>query len=406
MMNIEETYKIMTKGAADHTSEEEIKEKLKKVDKENRPLRIKLGLDPSAPDIHLGHAVVLRKIRQLQDLGHEAIIIIGDFTGMIGDPTGKSKTRKPLSKEQVLENAQTYQDQIFKVINKDQTTVRYNSEWLNALNFKDVIELASKCTVARMLERDDFSNRYKNQQSISLHEFFYPLMQAYDSVAIKADVELGGTDQTFNINMGRNIQRDFNQDPQITLFMPLLEGTDGVEKMSKSLGNYIGIDDDATTMYTKVMKIPDNMIIKYYELCTDLHPDKIEEIKNRLDNNENPRDIKMELALEITRLYHSEEEAIKAEENFKTLFQKQQATEDTVELEFDSTSENITSAVLDSILSSGEYKSKAEIKRLLQQGAMKINGERIDSFENISDKDGDIILQIGKGRFYKLVASK
>lgn len=405
-MNIEETYKIMTKGAADHTSEEEIKEKLKKVDKENRPLRIKLGLDPSAPDIHLGHAVVLRKIRQLQDLGHEAIIIIGDFTGMIGDPTGKSKTRKPLSKEQVLENAQTYQDQIFKVINKDQTTVRYNSEWLNALNFKDVIELASKCTVARMLERDDFSNRYKNQQSISLHEFFYPLMQAYDSVAIKADVELGGTDQTFNINMGRNIQRDFNQDPQITLFMPLLEGTDGVEKMSKSLGNYIGIDDDATTMYTKVMKIPDNMIIKYYELCTDLHPDKIEEIKNRLDNNENPRDIKMELALEITRLYHSEEEAIKAEENFKTLFQKQQATEDTVELEFDSTSENITSAVLDSILSSGEYKSKAEIKRLLQQGAMKINGERIDSFENISDKDGDIILQIGKGRFYKLVASK
>ncbi len=405
-MNIEETYKIMTKGAADHTSEEEIKEKLKKVDKENRPLRIKLGLDPSAPDIHLGHAVVLRKIRQLQDLGHEAIIIIGDFTGMIGDPTGKSKTRKPLSKEQVLENAQTYQDQIFKVINKEQTTVRYNSEWLNALNFKDVIELASKCTVARMLERDDFSNRYKNQQSISLHEFFYPLMQAYDSVAIKADVELGGTDQTFNINMGRNIQRDFNQDPQITLFMPLLEGTDGVEKMSKSLGNYIGIDDDATTMYTKVMKIPDNMIIKYYELCTDLHPDKIEEIKNRLDNNENPRDIKMELALEITRLYHSEEEAIKAEENFKTLFQKQQATEDTVELEFDSTSENITSAVLDSILSSGEYKSKAEIKRLLQQGAMKINGERIDSFENISDKDGDIILQIGKGRFYKLVASK
>ena len=405
-MNIEETYKIMTKGAADHTSEEEIKEKLKKVDKENRPLRIKLGLDPSAPDIHLGHAVVLRKIRQLQDLGHEAIIIIGDFTGMIGDPTGKSKTRKPLSKEQVLENAQTYQDQIFKIINKNQTTVKYNSEWLNALNFKDVIELASKCTVARMLERDDFSNRYKNQQSISLHEFFYPLMQAYDSVAIKADVELGGTDQTFNVNMGRNIQRDYNQDPQITLFMPLLEGTDGVEKMSKSLGNYIGIDDDATTMYTKVMKIPDNMIIKYYELCTDLHPDKIDVIKERLENDENPRDIKMELALEITRLYHSEEDALKAEENFKTLFQKQQATEDTIELEFDSTSENITSAVLDSILSSGEYKSKAEIKRLLQQGAMKINGERVDSFENILNIKDDIILQIGKGKFYKLVSSK
>ena len=228
-MDIDETIKIMLKGSAEHTSVEDIKEKLKSVEKENRPLRIKLGLDPSAPDIHLGHAVVLRKIRQLQELGHEAIIIIGDFTGMIGDPTGKSKTRKPLTREQVVENAKTYEKQIFKILLEEKTTVKFNSEWLGKMTFGDVIDLSSKCTVARMLERDDFKNRYENQQPIAVHEFFYPLMQAYDSVAIKADIELGGTDQIFNVLMGRNIQKDFGQEPQVTLFMPILEGIDGVE---------------------------------------------------------------------------------------------------------------------------------------------------------------------------------
>lgn len=402
-MNIEETIKIMLKGAAEHTDVKEIEEKLKEIEKENRPIRIKLGLDPSAPDIHLGHAVVLRKIRQLQDLGNEAIIIIGDFTGMIGDPTGKSKTRKQLSREQVEANAKTYQEQIFKIIDKNKTTVRFNSEWLGEMNFRDVIELCAKCTVARILERDDFKNRFENKQSISVHEFFYPLMQAYDSVAIKADIELGGTDQVFNVLMGRNIQKDYGQSPQITLFMPLLEGIDGVEKMSKSLGNYIGVNEDANTMYTKVMKIPDNMIIKYYELCTDVHPDEIAKIKQRFLNGENPRDIKMELAKEITTLYHSKEEAEKAEENFKTAFQKQEAPENTKEIIIERNTDNLGNSLLDGIMTTGEYKSKGELRRLFEQGAVKINGEKITDIKTITKLESGTILQIGKGKFYKLV---
>ena len=264
-MNIEETMKIMLKGAENYTDVKEIKEKLEKVQKENRPLTIKLGLDPSAPDIHLGHAVVLRKMKQLQDLGHQVVLIIGDFTGMIGDPTGKSKTRNQLTKEQVEENAKTYQEQILKILDPEKTTVKFNSEWLGKLNFRDIIQLSCNTTVARMLERDDFQKRYTSNQPIALHEFFYPLMQGYDSVAIKSDLELGGTDQTFNILMGRNIQKDYGQDPQITLFMPLLEGLDGVNKMSKSLGNYIGINEDANTMYEKAMKIPDELIMRPYD---------------------------------------------------------------------------------------------------------------------------------------------
>lgn len=402
-MNIEETIKIMLKGAAEHTDVKEIEEKLKEIEKENRPIRIKLGLDPSAPDIHLGHAVVLRKIKQLQDLGNEAIIIIGDFTGMIGDPTGKSKTRKQLSREQVEANAKTYQEQIFKIIDKNKTTVRFNSEWLGKMNFRDVIELCAKCTVARILERDDFKNRFENKQSISVHEFFYPLMQAYDSVAIKADIELGGTDQVFNVLMGRNIQKDYGQSPQITLFMPLLEGIDGVEKMSKSLGNYIGVNEDADTMYTKVMKIPDNMIIKYYELCTDVHPDEIAKIKQRFLNGENPRDIKMELAKEITTLYHSKEEAEKAEENFKTAFQKQEAPENAKEITIERNVDNLGNSLLDGIMTTGEYKSKGELRRLFEQGAVKINGEKITDIKTITKLESGTILQIGKGKFYKLV---
>ena len=402
-MNIDDTIKIMLKGVADHTAIDEIKEKLKKIDSENRPMRIKLGLDPSAPDIHLGHAVVLRKMKQLQDLGHQVIIIIGDFTGMIGDPTGKSKTRNQLTKEQVEENAKTYQEQIFKILNPEQTTVRYNSEWFEKMNFRDVIELSAKCTVARILERDDFKNRYETGKPISVHEFFYPLMQAYDSVQIEADLELGGTDQTFNVLMGRNIQKDFDQAPQITLFMPLLEGTDGVEKMSKSLGNYIGINEDATTMYTKVMKVPDELIIKYYELCTDVHPDDIDKIKARLDAGENPRDIKMELAKEITKLYHTEDEAEKAEGSFKSAFQKQVAPEDTPEVSFLNNSENIANNLIDTILSTGKYPSKGEIKRLFAQGAVKIDGERVENINSITSIENGTILQIGKGNFYKIV---
>lgn len=399
-MDIENTIKIMLKGAANYTDVEEIKAKLKKVEEEKRPLNIKLGLDPSAPDIHLGHAVVLRKIKQLQDLGHQATIIIGDFTGMIGDPTGKSKTRKPLTKEQVEENAETYKEQIFKILDKDKTTVRYNSEWLGNMNFRNVIELAAKCTVARILERDDFKKRYESNQSISVHEFFYPLMQGYDSVAIESDLELGGTDQTFNVLMGRNIQKDYGKEVQLTLFMPLLEGIDGVQKMSKSLGNYIGVNEEPNIMYEKVMKIPDNMIIKYYNLCTDLHPDVITEIERRLAQGENPRNVKMELAHEITKLYHSEEEANKAEKHFKTAFQKQEAPEDVEEIYLE-TGENCSDELLNKLLEISKYTSKSEIKRLFTGGAVKINNEKVTDFKNLSLDDNSII-QLGKGCFYKI----
>lgn len=401
-MNIEETIKIMLKGAENYTDIKDIEEKLKKVEEENRPLRIKLGLDPSAPDIHIGHAVVLRKIRQLQNLGHTAIIIIGDFTGMIGDPTGKSKTRKQLSKEEVEKNAETYKKQVFKILDPEKTIVKFNSEWLGKLNFRDVIELASKVTVARMLERDDFQKRYTSNQPIALHEFFYPLMQGYDSFAIKADIELGGTDQTFNVLMGRNIQKDFGQDQQITLFMPLLEGLDGVNKMSKSLGNYIGVDEEANAMYEKVMKIPDDMIIKYYNLCTDIHPDEVKKIEERLKNGENPRDIKMELAKEITRLYHNEIDAKNAEEHFKTAFQKQEAPQDIPEFKLNSL-EDIGNTLIEAIMQSGKYKSKGELKRLFKQGAVKINGEKVADYEKIDNLKDENIIQIGKGNFYKIV---
>jgi len=402
-MDIQNTLKIMLKGAADHTDTAEIIKKLEKIAQENRPMRIKLGLDPSAPDIHLGHAVVLRKIKQLQDLGHEAIIIIGDFTGMIGDPTGKSKTRKQLTREQVEANAQTYKTQIFKILDPEKTTVKFNSEWLEPLNFRDIINLASHSTVARMLERDDFQKRYTTQQPIAVHEFFYPLMQAYDSVAIRADLELGGNDQVFNILMGRNIQKAYGQEAQITLFMPLLEGTDGVEKMSKSLGNYIGVNEPANVIYEKVMKIPDNMIIKYYELATDVHPDAIEIIKKRLAEGENPRDIKMELALEITTLYHSKEAALSAQEHFKTAFQQGVAPDDAIVLTLNPETPDIGFALVDALMSTGAYKSKSDVRRLFQQGAVKINNERApQDLKAINALPAGSIIQVGKGTFYKI----
>ena len=279
MISAKEQLRIITKGASMVVNEEELLKKLENSVANDRPLNVKFGMDPSAPDIHLGHAVLLRKVRQMQELGHRVTIVIGDFTGKIGDPTGKSKTRNALSSEQVMENAKTYCDQIFNIIDRDKCDVRFNSEWLSKLNFEDVIKLASTTTVARMLERDDFTNRYDNNIPISLHEFFYPLMQAYDSVAINADIELGGTDQTFNVLMGRNLQKHFGKEQQVAIFMPLLEGIDGVEKMSKSLGNYIGIDEPAKVCFKKVMEIPDNMIIKYFELATDVHPDDICKIK-------------------------------------------------------------------------------------------------------------------------------
>lgn len=401
-MDIENTVKILLSGSAEHSKVEEIEEKLDKVKKENRPLRIKLGLDPSAPDIHLGHCVVLRKIRQLQDLGHEAIIIIGDFTGMIGDPTGKSKTRRALTREEVLKNAQTYQEQIFKVLDKSKTVIKFNSEWLEKLSLKDVVFLTSKCTVAKMLEREDFKNRYTNRQSICIHEFLYPLMQGYDSVAIGADIEFGGTDQIFNVLMGRSIQRDYGQDSQLTVFFPILEGIDGKNKMSKSLGNYIGVSDEANDMYVKVMKVPDDLIIKYFTLCTDLHPDKIVEIEKNIKNGENPRNVKMDLAFEITALYHGQDEARKAQEYFETVYQKEEIPEDVEVIEVNMVSESEGVNLIDAIAKTGDFKSRSDIRRIFTQKGAKINGEMVDDIKKISNLTSGQIVQLGKNRFYKI----
>ncbi|MEG2788147.1 MAG: tyrosine--tRNA ligase [Romboutsia sp.] len=398
MKNIDEQIKIISKGVDEIIGLEDLKNKLEKCQKENKPLTVKLGLDPSAPDIHLGHTVVLRKMKQLQDLGHKVVIIIGDFTGKIGDPTGKSKARKALSTEQVLQNAKTYEEQILKVLDKEKTDVVFNSQWLSKLSFEDAIGLASTITVARMLEREDFKNRYENQTPISLHEFFYPLMQGFDSVEIKADIELGGTDQRFNVLMGRALQKEFNQDPQATIFMPLLEGLDGQDKMSKSLGNYIGIDEKAAVMYEKAMTIPDELIIKYFELVTDIHPDVVDSIKKDLDEDKvNPRDIKMRLAKEIVTLYHGEAEANNAENRFKEVFQKGQIPNDikTIEVlksEFD---------LIEELVKNNLTTSKSEARRLVTQGGVKINNEKLEDIKKVNISD-IMIVQVGKKKFIKI----
>ncbi|GAA3659827.1 tyrosine--tRNA ligase [Asaccharospora irregularis] len=398
MKTIDEQIKIIMKGVEDIIDEKELKEKLEKAQKEKRQLIVKLGLDPSAPDIHLGHTVVLRKMKQLQDLGHKVIIIIGDFTGKIGDPTGKSKARKALTTEQVLENAKTYEEQIFKVLDKEKTEVRFNSEWLAKLNFEEVIKLAATITVARMLEREDFKNRYENQMPISVHEFFYPLMQAYDSVAIKADIELGGTDQRFNLLMGRSLQREFNQESQIVMMMPLIEGLDGKDKMSKSLGNYIGIDEKAEVMYAKAMRIPDELIVKYYNLVTDVHPDEVNRIKLELEEGKtNPRDIKMNLAREIVALYHGEEEAKKAEVEFKNVFQQGQIPTDIKTLQGSKDDFDLPEI----LVSNGVVKSKSEVRRLATQGGVKINGEKVTNLAEVK-VENELIVQIGKKIFVKV----
>ncbi len=394
---IDEQMKIIKKGSDTIVNEEELRKKLEKASKNNKPLIIKLGLDPSAPDIHLGHAVVLRKIKQMQDLGHKAVIVIGDFTGKIGDPTGKAKGRKALTDEEVLKNAETYKTQIFKVLDESKTEVRFNGEWLSNLNFDDVLKLAATTTVARMLERDDFQNRYKNNVPIGVHEFFYPLMQAYDSIALEADIELGGTDQTFNILMGRTLQKTMGEEQQVAMFMPILEGLDGIEKMSKSLGNYIGVNEPANVMFKKVMEVPDKLIIKYFELATDEHPDLIEQIKNKLDNGENPRNIKLELAQIITSLYHCEEKVKSAIEFYNSAFTKKEIPDDVPNLTVES---NKLRDVVSNLISEKYVSSKKEFVRLVEQGGVQINGEKINNLDiNLSYDD---VIKIGKKKFAKL----
>ncbi|GAA6382400.1 tyrosine--tRNA ligase [Intestinibacter bartlettii] len=401
MKSLEEQLKIIKKGTLDIINEEELIKKLEKSIKENKPLKIKLGLDPSAPDIHLGHTVVLRKLKQLQDLGHEIIIIIGDFTGKIGDPTGKSRMRKFLSDEEVLQNAKTYEEQVFKILDKEKTTIKFNSEWLSKLTFGDVLKLTGSTTVARMLEREDFKLRFENQRPIYLNEFFYPLMQAFDSTAIEADIEFGGTDQRFNLLSGRNLQKEIGEKPQVVIMMPLIEGLDGKNKMSKTLGNYIGIYESAKSKYQKVMEIPDELIVKYYTLLTDVDDEKIKEVEAKLkDKNVNPRDIKMDLAREIVSLYHTEEEVEQAEERFKMIFQMGQKPKDMDTVNVSKENFDLISTVVDK----GLVSSKSEFRRLLLQGGVKINDKKI-TMEKDLPKEGEIVVQVGKKKFMKIIVS-
>lgn len=398
MKTVEEQLRIITKGVSMLVDENELKNKLTESIQNNRPLIIKLGLDPSAPDIHLGHAVVLRKIKQMQDLGHEAVIIIGDFTGKIGDPSGKSKGRNALTEEQVKENAKTYFEQIFKVLDKKKTTVRYNSEWLSKLNFEDVLRLAATTTVARMMERDDFHNRFSNNIPIGIHEFFYPLMQAYDSIELKADIELGGTDQTFNILMGRTLQKTMGQPQQVAMFMPLLEGLDGVEKMSKSLGNYIGVYESAEVMFKKVMEVPDGLILKYFELATDEHPDRIQMVRQELAQGKNPRDVKYALAEIITRLYHTESEVIQAKQYYDAAFSQKKIPDQIPELAVKMRSRLVE--IIPMLVEKGFTKSSGEFRRMVQQSGVQLNQQKLKDIDVVL-RDGDV-LKIGKKRFVRI----
>jgi len=404
-MDIKEELGIIKRGTEEIISEEELVKKIEKSRKEKRPLRVKQGFDPNAPDIHLGHTVGLRKMRQFQDLGHDIYFLIGDFTGMIGDPSGKTVTRKQLTVEEVKKNAETYKKQVFKILNPEKTKVVFNSNWLGKLSFSEVLKVCSKYTVARMLERDDFSNRYKDGKPIGIHEFLYPLMQGYDSVAMKADIELGGTDQKFNLLVGRDIQREYNQEPQVIITLPLLEGIDGVEKMSKSLNNYIGINESPQEMYGKAMSIPDNLMIRYFELVTDISLDEINKVKIGLENDSiHPRDVKKRLARNIVTLYHSQSAAMMAEEEFEKVFKNKLYPEEIKELilKKDDLKEGKIWLVKLVVLS-GIVGNKSEARRIVEQGGVRINGEKVnDPNFDVTVEEG-MILKIGRLNFIKLV---
>ena len=400
-LSVDEQLQIIKRGAVEVIPEEELKEKLTKSYKENKPLNIKLGCDPTRPDLHLGHSVVLRKLAQFQELGHQAILIIGDFTAMIGDPSGRNQTRPPLTFEEAKANAESYLAQAYKILHPDKTKIVYNSEWLGKMTFEDVIKLASKYTVARMLERDDFTKRFKSGIPISMHEILYPLAQAMDSVAIESDVELGGTDQKFNLLVGRDIQREYGIEPQIILTMPLLVGTDGTEKMSKSYDNYIGIDESPQNMYGKTLSIPDDLIYTYFELVTDEPIEELKKIKESLENpNINPRDLKRKLARKIVEMYHSKEAAVKAEEEFDKIFVKKGIPDEMPEMELDS-SEEIT--LLDLIMKAEFAPSRGEARRLITQGGVSIDGEKITDAKYSFSPEKDFILKVGKRKFMKVI---
>ena len=394
--NLNEQMDLIKVGTEEIIPENELVKKIEKSLKNNKPLNIKLGCDPSRPDLHLGHSVVLRKLKDFQDLGHTAILLIGNFTAMIGDPTGQNKTRPQLTKEEVSKNSKSYMDQAGMILDSKLLKIVHNGDWLSKMNFSDVIKLASNYTVARMLERDDFTKRYNGGQPISLHEFLYPLAQGYDSVHINSDVELGGTDQKFNLLVGRALQKESNLEPQVIITTPLIEGTDGVEKMSKSYDNYIGFSDSPSDMYGKTLSIPDDLIIKYFEYCTrvlDFETIKLDFEKG----NANPRDLKRRLAREIVEIYHTKQKAFKAEEDFDNLFIKKDIPDNIPEITLEEDSK-----LLDIMLNHAMVTSKGEGKRMIKQGGVKLNDVKISDLNTNVSKGSESILKVGKRKFLKI----
>ena len=394
---------IIRRGTVDLLPEEELEKKIENSIKNNKPLIIKQGFDPTAPDIHLGHTVGIRKLRHFQDLGHQVVVIIGDYTAMVGDPSEKNSTRPRLTHNEVMANAKTYQEQFFKILDKTKTKIRFNGEWFSKMSFDEIMALASKFTVARMLERDDFSKRYSGQLPISIHEFFYPLMQGYDSVMIKADVELGATEQKFNLVIARQIQKEYNIEQQIVLTLPVLAGLDGSQRMSKSLGNYIGIDEPADETYGKVMSIPDDLIYPYFELISDVNLSELSEIKEQLNNpNNNPRDTKKYLARTIVKMYHGEQESVDAESAFERVIVDKELPDSMPEFTLDQSPHRIDELMIQTKTAD----SKSNARRLIQQGGVSVDGEKIsDPFATIHI-DTEIILKVGKRKFAKIFPKK
>ncbi len=400
MISLEEQLKLIKRGTEEIIVESELKEKLKKSLETGIPLRIKAGFDPTAPDLHLGHTVLMQKLKHFQDLGHHVIFLIGDFTGMIGDPTGKSETRKALTKEQVLENAETYKTQVFKILDPEKTEVAFNSSWMEKMTSNDMIKLASSYTVARMLERDDFSKRYSSGKPISIHEFLYPLVQGYDSVALKSDVELGGTDQKFNLLVGRDLQRQAGMSPQIAITMPILEGLDGVQKMSKSLNNYVGITESPKEMFGKIMSVSDELMFRYYLLLSDLSESEINKMKKDIEEGKlHPMEAKKQLASEIVARFHGKEAGRKAREEFEQIFSKRDLPDNMPEFVYENNTPLVK--IMKEI---GFAQSNTEAKRLIQQGGVSLNNEKVSSI-NCSVEKGEFVLKVGKRKFAKLIVN-
>ncbi len=398
-MTIAEQLEYLKKGTVDVIREEDLRKKLERSATTGKPLRVKLGLDPTAPDIHLGHTVVIRKLKAFQDLGHTVIFLIGDFTGMIGDPSGKNVTRPPLSREEINANADTYKRQMFKLLDPAKTELRFNGEWMDKFTAADFIKLCAKTTVKQILERDDFDKRMRDEKPISLHELLYPLVQGYDSVALNADVELGGTDQKFNLLMGRNLQREYDQEPQVIITTPLLEGLDGVEKMSKSLGNYIGIEEAPNEMFGKVMSISDDLMWKYYELLTDLSVPELMDLKFKCESGfENPRNAKVRLGKLIVSDFHSQEDAVGAEEEFNRRFVQKEAPDDVQERRVILANYKLVELLVENEMAS----SKGDARRLIEQGGVKINGEKATSANaDIEIPSDGVLIQVGKRKFLR-----